>query len=451
MPKKSSSHGSRLPFSFFLGLRYLKPKRTFVSVITLFSVVGVMLGIAVMIIVIAVMSGFEVEMKNKILSFESHLVVTNNGIIDDWEPLVEEIKNTPEVTGAAPFVMGPVLATFNHRVRAPKIRAVEWDQEKTVSNVEELIVDGKAELQGDTAIVGVGLAEDFGIQVGDKITLYSPGNMSQILNELDLLEQETKVDAEGKPLEQPKALDPAKLDELRQFVLPIELTVTGIFKSGRQAYDAEFVVVPLIIGQELYALGGGVHGITARSKDPYRVGVPQAALNEKLAAPLHASSWIELNAVLFNAVSNERSMMFLILFIIMIVAAFCVMNTMITVTVQKTREIGIMKAIGASTSQIVWVFLAQGMFVGVLGNAAGLTAALTLLKFRNEVTTWFAKTFNRELFPQTIYQLSGIPAHILPHDLAVICISGFVVCSLAALFPALIAASLDPVKALRYE
>ena len=451
MPKKTSHHGSRLPFSVFLGLRYLMPKRTFVSVITLFSILGVMLGITLLVVVIAVMSGFEVEMKDKILSFESHLIITNNQIIDDWEPLVEEIKKTPEVTGAAPFVMGPVLATFNNRVRAPKIRGIEMAEERTVSNIDGIIIDGKPDLDGDNAIIGSGVAEDFGIKVGDEITLFSPGNMNRVLNELDLLEQETKVDENGKPLEKPKDLAPGTIDELRQFVLPVPLKVTGIFKTGRAAYDSEFILVPLYVAQELYTLGGGIHGITARTSDPYRAGVPQKYLNDKLEAPLHCSTWMDLNAQLFNAVANERGIMFLLLFCVVIVAAFCVMNTMITVTVQKTREIGIMKAIGATTPQIVWVFLSQGMVVGLFGNLAGITLALTVLKVRNGLAGWFAKTFHHELFPSSIYGLSSIPAHILPKDIAVICVSGFLVCALAALIPALIAASLDPVKALRHE
>lgn len=451
MPKRSSHAGTRLPFSLFLGLRYLKPKRTFVSLITLISIVGVMLGIAILVIVIAVMTGFEMEMKRKILSFESTLTVSSPTYIEEWEPLLEQVKSTPEVTGAAPYVLGPVLGTFKNRAFAPKLKAVDMQFERGVSQIESMIVTGEANLEGDHVLVAEGLASKLGVQLGDKITLFSPSSMDQVLHELDLLERETKVDESGQPLQEPRAVSAKSIEDLRQMVLPIELTVTGIFKSGRNAFDAEFIVVPLYIGQELYTLQGGVHGLTASTKDPYRVGIPKQMLNEKLPEPLIASSWMENNAELFNAVANERRLLFLLLFCVMIVAAFCVMNTMITVTVQKTREIGVMKAIGASTTQIVWVFLAQGVVVGIFGNLAGLSLALTLLHFRNDFTNWLADTLNYEFFPQAIYQLAEIPAEIVPRDIAVICVSSFVVCSLAALVPAWFASQLDPVKALRHE
>jgi lipoprotein-releasing system permease protein len=162
-------------------------------------------------------------------------------------------------------------------------------------------------------------------------------------------------------------------------------------------------------------------------------------------------TWIDLNKDMFGALRTERNTMLFILFFIVIVAAFGIMNTLITVTVQKTREIGIMKALGATTGQIIWVFLTQGMVVGVFGNVTGVLAALALVNWRNELKDWLAAVLHIEIFPPSIYQFSAIPAEVVPHDVVVICVSAFVICSVAALIPAYFAARLDPVKALRYE
>ncbi len=158
-----------------------------------------------------------------------------------------------------------------------------------------------------------------------------------------------------------------------------------------------------------------------------------------------------MNNQYFEAVRLERTVMFFLLFFIVVVAAFGIMNTLITVTVQKTREIGIMKAIGANIWQIVWVFLAQGMVVGLFGTLSGLGLGMLLIRYRNEFSQWLASTFGIEVFPRQVYQFSAIPAEIVPNDVAIICVGAFIICSLAALIPAYFAARLDPVKALRFE
>jgi lipoprotein-releasing system permease protein len=164
-----------------------------------------------------------------------------------------------------------------------------------------------------------------------------------------------------------------------------------------------------------------------------------------------ALTWIDLNKQLFDAIRMERNVMFFLLLFIILVAAFGIMNTLITVTVQKTREIGIMKALGAQTVQIIGVFMAQGVVVGIFGTLTGLITGITLVQYRNQVSDWLAATLGVEVFPRSVYQFSEIPAEVIPKDVAIICISAFVICSFAALIPAWFAARLDPVKALRYE
>ncbi len=424
-------------FSLFLALRYLKPKRTFLSIITLISILGVTLGIMVLILVISVMTGFEQELRRKVIGFDAHLVVTNSGVMEDWAETAKLAEGQPHVTAVAPFVQGPVIVEYQNRRLAPKIRGVEPDLEEKVVSVKEFIVDGEYDLDGDKTVLGSELARTLGAGVGDKITVFSPGNISQILAELDRLEKEGNAATTA--------------SELKQMILPKELEVTGIFESGRYLYDSEFLLVPLFIGQELYSLGGAVHGLALKTEDPYLAPAVRDALNPQLNPPAYALTWIDLNKQIFDAIRMERNVMFFLLMFIILVAAFGIMNTLITVTVQKTREIGVMKALGAQTHQIIGVFLAQGMVVGVFGTITGLFLGITTVQYRNEVSQWLATVLGIEIFPRSVYQFSEIPAEIIPSDVAIICISAFMVCSLAALIPAWFAARLDPVKALRYE
>lgn len=427
----------KAPFSLFLALRYLKPKRTFVSVITVISVLGVTLGIAVLIIVIAVMTGFDRELQRKVLGFDAHLILTNDQLLRGWRELDVEVKKAPGVVATAPFVQGPVIAEFNGRVLTPKIRGIDIERELHIADLRTMMKEGTHELRSDQCLIGIELAHSLGLLLGDKLTIYAPRNIGDILGLIERVRKD--------------ANDKGALDELKEVVLPAELEVVGIFESGRYAYDAEFVLTPLHIGQELYGLGDDVHGLSIRTTDPYGLDPIVRAIDPHLPPGTAAYSWMDLNKQLFDAVRVERNAMFIILFFVSIVAGFCVMNTLITVAVQKRREIGIMKALGATPAQIVWVFLAQGMVVGFAGNLAGLGLGMALVRWRNEFKDWLASTLGIEIFPPGIYQFSQIPAEIVPVDVLIICGSAFVVSAFAALVPAWIAARLDPVKALRYE
>ena len=242
------------PFSLFLALRYLKPKRTFVSLITVISVLGVMLGITVLILVISVMTGFDQELRRKVLGFDAHLLVTADGVLRGWRDVEAEIAKVPQVIATAPFVQGPVIAEFEGRRLAPKIRGIDPEREQKVTDIKSAIVEGSLDLDGDKVVLGDQLARQLGIRLGDKLTVISPGNISEIMDELDKVEK-----APG---------DQKTLKDLREMVLPAELEVTGIFKSGRYVYDSEFLLVPLHVGQELYGLEDDLHGITVKTDDP---------------------------------------------------------------------------------------------------------------------------------------------------------------------------------------
>lgn len=433
--KKHRSHA--LPFSLFLALRYLKPKRTFVSIITLISILGVTLGITVLILVISVMTGFDQELKRKVLGFEPHIVVGNDAALDGWRALQTKLAAEPGVLAAAPFIQGPVIAEHDGLVLTPFMRGVDPEAEQKVIALKSLVKWGELRLDSESAVLGKELAASLGVEVGDRITIYAPGNIRGIIDELKNEDEEkskkTLADLKG------------------QIVMPADVTVAGIFQSGRFDYDANVLFVSLSLAQELYALEDAVHGIALKTADPYAAEDLKNRLNEKLQPPVRAQTWIDRNKDRFDAIRLERSVMFFLLFFIIVVAAFGIMNTLITVTVQKTREIGIMKALGANTVQIVWVFLAQGMTVGFFGTLSGLALGITMVTFRNEFRDWLSRVLHVQVFPSSIYEFDKIPAEIIPRDMAVICGCAFLICSLAALIPAWVAARLDPVKALRSE
>jgi len=429
-----------LPAPFFLAARYLKPKRTFLAVITLISVVGVTLGITVLILVMSVMTGFEKELQRKVIGFDAHLLISNNGLMENWHTVADKIVSAPGVVATAPFVQGPVIVEFNHQRLAPKIRAIEPALEKKVGDLSKFIIAGKLDLAGDNAVLGSELARALGVQVGDTITVYSPRNIGDVMEQIDRLKK--------KPSGADKTTD---LDSLRQMVLPTELLVTGIFESGRYLYDSEFLLVPLHTGQELYGLGGSVHGLAVRTVDPDRAAEVREGVRKLLPEEFSCVTWMDMNKELFDAIAMERHVMFFLLMFIILVAAFGIMNTLITMTVQKTREIGVLKALGARTGQVISVFLIQGMVIGIFGVTSGLALGMTLIRWRNEVSQWLASVLGVEIFPRSVYQFNEIPAEVVPSDVALICISAFVICSLAALIPAWIASRLDPVKALRCE
>ena len=429
----------KLPFSFFLALRYLKPKRTFLSIITLISILGVTLGVTALIVVISVMTGFDRELRQKVIDFDAHILVTSEDVLKDWRPLKAQIDKLPGVVATAPYVQGPVIVEYQGRRLAPVIRGIDPKQEENVVPLRKFVKYGKPDLGEDDVVLGIDIARKLQISVGEKLTVYSPGNLGQILDSIKKLEN-AKRDEEK-----------AAVDELRDVILPKELTVTGIFETGHYIHDSEFLLVPLYIGQELYGLGDSLHGITVKTDNPYNAQHVKEEIEPLLTPPQFAQTWIDMNRQYFEAVRLERNVMFFLLLIIVVVAAFGIMSTLITVTVQKRREIGIVKALGATISQIIWVFLGQGTVVGLFGTLTGLGLGMTLIRYRNEFSHWLANTLHIEIFPREVYQFSEIPAQVVPYDVTVICISAFLICSIAALIPAYFAARLDPVKALRYE
>jgi len=534
-------------FSLFLALRYLKPERTPVSIITVICIAGVALGVWVLTTVISVMNGFEARATELLLGYEGHVFIENRPTphspphpFIDWRPIVEKLGDDPEVISLSPVVEGLVLADAHGRRNAFRMRAI---QETDPEAAEYQIEKGTHELTTEnSALISNHVRDSLGIDIGDNFTLYSQGHLElvteafqeaerdplskdhaetlqNLLETIDTGVREFPLDdddlvslppetveqisltiesmldeAPRKPGEQrrlvelenflwmplgtgpenrylyektalavhfanirdiaeaPPETDPEKaLEEIKELVFPIELEVVGIYKQPPNV-TAVSIIIPLHLGQELYGLSGydAVHSISIRTPDPYDAQASAARLQQGLPPGLSAIAWMKRPDLerFFYGLANERRMMYFALFCIMVVAAFCIMVTMITITVEKTHEIGVMKALGARESQIVWVFLAQGMVVGFVGALSGLGLGWLTVHFRLQIQKGLS-AIGWDPFPADIYDLEEIPALMTLDDIVFISTGAFILCSLAALPPAWMVARLDPAKALR--
>ncbi|MCB1231432.1 MAG: ABC transporter permease [Verrucomicrobiae bacterium] len=431
----------RKHFSPFLALRYLKPKRSFVSVITLISVLGVALGVMILVVVIAVFTGFGEKIKETIIGFEPHITVDANGILTDWPELVDKIKAVDGVTSVTPFVQGQVIMDYNGRRLAPVMRAI-YPDEKEVARFQEITKEGEFELDIDTVVIGDELARGMGISVGDTILLYSPSEIDTLVEAINQAEGAQTED------ERHKWFQVAR-DEV---TVPTELTVTGIFDSGFYEFDANFVMTHLETGQVLYNLAGDVHGISVETVDAYQAAPIKDAILEAIGWQYRCLTWADRHQARLEAVLVERQVMWFILLFLMIVAGFCIMNTMITVTYQKRSEIGLLKAIGAPEGMIARLFLIQGVIVGIFGVIVGLLLAWLFIENRKEIIDFLGEVFHIKMFSEEVYGFpDGLPAVVTFRDVFWISVGAFISCALAALAPAIIAARLEPAKALRSE
>ncbi len=425
---------SRLPFEAFLALRYLRPRRTFVSVITVISIVGVLLGVAVLIIVIAVMSGFDQEWRQTILGFNAHLKVypaDRDQGLTNYQALMRTVAANPAVIGVSPFIRGQALLktepeTGAAKQAAPLLFGVDPETLGSVNVLPASIVAGSFDVNDKGLVIGRDFAGLMGLGIGDRVAIYSASSIEKMKGGIG------KTNAE--------------------VVLPDDFTVRGVFDVGFPDYNSSVIVTSLEDARELQGMPEETaQALQVKLRDPFLAEAAAQQLQRTLGAGVEVYTWRQESPAIFNALAVEKNMMFYLLFFIMIVAAFGIVNCQITFVVQKTREIGILKALGASRRQILWIFLSQSIVVGVLGVGLGLGMALLALAYRNDFLEFMRKVTHMELLPASIYHVYDLPASIQLPDVALICGTAFVTCVLAGLFPAWKASRLQPVEALRYE
>jgi lipoprotein-releasing system permease protein len=426
-PSRNCPHGKRVKNwpELFLALRFLRPGRSFVSVITVLSWLGVVAGVLVLIVVQSVMRGFEEELTRKVIGFQSHLTVAGQGPLPEPDRLMERIRTEPGVVGLSPSVVGPVLADVRGRISTPRIKGWDGATAETVVPLKECLIDGAWQPDPDHLVVGSEWARANRAEVGAEVNLLGPQQFRDLL---------------------PGTNSPVAA---RKIPLPRTFRVAGIFKTGMYDYDSDYLLTDLATAQEIYGLTGSVHGIAIRLDHPDRASAVAERLRAKLGAGIRVLTWMDHNQRLFAAVAVERRVMSFLLFFVMAVAALGLSGTLITVTVQRARVIGTLAALGATPGQIATVFTLYGVVVGVLGAGVGVAGAWLTLVNRNTIADLLAKMTGQELFPPEIYHFSSLPVQYDAVVFLGVAAAGMALSVLAALVPAWAAARTEPAANLK--
>lgn len=403
-----------MTFPVFLALKYLKPKRSVASVITCVSILGVMLGVAVVIVVRSVMTGFGDIWEEKILDFKPHisLVPSHGNVIHDEGKVAQQLQAIPGVTCVTPEIDTRVLLSYKGRVLAPIILGVDGDDFTRAYRIGSPRA-GTFNLDGDSIVLGSTAARTLGVWVGDEVVVYSPKTL-------------------------------VAKDEV---FLPVKWKVVGIFSCGQHEYDSGYVVASLNNVRDLMGMEKGVFAIHVKTDCPTDAARFKEIVSACQTADLRAITWREADREIFNALAVEKNMTALLLSLISLVAVFCVMNTLLVLTVQKTPEIGLLKALGFGRLEIMNVFMVHGMIQCSLGILFGLIASWAVLSNLQNIVEWLAR-MGVEVFPASVYGLAAIPHRLILSDIFWVVGLVFVFGFIASFVPALFASFKDPVKAL---
>ena len=408
---------------FFIGSRYSRAKRRngFISFISLISLIGIALGVWALITVISIMNGFEKELKGRILDVASHVTITGNGgWLRDWESLSPIIEENSSVVGHAPYILGQGLATLGSSVNGTLIRGILPERELAVSAIKDHLQDGSFNdlVAGKyNVILGEELASRLNARIGDKVTLISPQGQST-----------------------PAGLMP----RLRRF------TMVGTFSIGMNEYDSALALVHIKDAARLYKSKDQVSGIRLKLDNVYDAQRVSYDLSSDFEYKYYLDDWTRQNENFFRALAIEKRVMFIILFLIVAVAAFNIVSTLVMVVTDKKADIAILRTLGLPPRSVMGIFFVQGVTSGVLGTLiGGVLGVLTALNVKT-IVPFFESLLGFQLFPADVYVISDFPAELRWGDVVTIVISAVVMSMIATLYPAWSASKTQPAEALRY-
>ncbi len=411
------------PVELFIGLRYTRARRRgyFVSFISMTSMLGIALGVAALITVLSVMNGFEQELRERILGMVSHAEVHGvSGEVADWREVRERAEEHPRVVGAAPFIDGEVMVTRGGQVSGSLIRGVHPDHEPAVSDVLDRIVDGEARLEAGEygVILGSALARKLDARVGERITVVTP---------------EARVSVAG--------ITP----RMRRF------TVTGIFEVGMHEYDSALAVTHLADMARVQGMDERVSGIRLKLDDMMAAPWLARDVAEQLPGHYRVVDWTRQHANFFRAVQTEKTVMFVILALIVAVAAFNIVSTLVMVVRDKQSDIAILRTVGLSPRSVMAVFIVQGALIGLIGTILGVAGGVALALNVENIVPAVERMLDFELLPADVYYISDLPSQLEGEDVGRVTALAIALSLVATLYPAWRAARTEPAEALRHE
>ena len=409
-------------YEWLIGLRYLRAKRAqhFISVITLLSIGGIALGVAALIVVLAVMTGFREALQTQILGVTSHITIRSYyGDMSRTKEVLESVTDTPGVAGAAPYIVGQAMLQSRSRTLGITLRGIDIQREHQVSDLANNLIQGSLDkLPGFGIILGKQLATNLGVFAGDRITL---------------IVASVNVTAMG------------SLPRMKRF------RVAGIFDSGMYEYDSSLAYIHLNDAQVLLRMGKKTTGIEVKTPQPEAAFQVRETLKELLGTAYWVQDWMEMNHNFFRALRMEKATMFVILFLVVLVAAFNIVSSLIMAVMEKSQEIAILKTMGATTGGIMAIFIINGGIIGLSGTVGGVILGLVLAYNLEPVLGFVESTFGIQILSGEVYYIDHLPSKVVFSDVAWITGISVAISLFATLYPAWRAARIDPVEALRYE